>query len=114
MTDLLVDHSRFTNGKFDGGFDQHGFLAKCSEPERPFLKELTSTQMWAGWISRRLASGEDSKDIVLFDEVIAQKLNRKTFTLSKTATPFLSLDFSEKGHYREVRVQDPPRGSVQA
>ncbi|CAE7524594.1 est [Symbiodinium sp. CCMP2456] len=112
MTDLLVDHSRFTNGKFDGGFDQAGFLAKCSETERPFLKELTSTQMWASWISRRLLSGEDSKDIVLFDEVIAQKLNRKTFMFSKTATPFLSLDFSEKGHYREVRVPDPPRGSV--
>ncbi|CAE7232887.1 est [Symbiodinium sp. KB8] len=55
MTDLLVDHSRFTNGKFDGGADP------------------------------------------------SPKIE---------ATPFLSLDFSEKGHYREVRVPDPPRGAV--
>ena len=136
--------------------------AKGSETERPFLKELTSTQMWASWIStelgfraerrrcrdwrscsagRRLLSGEDSKDIVLFDEVIVGGLNngiscrdlphlaRGTKTepenvhvqqdsrslssnpwvklgllvalavhfFLREATPFLSLDFSEKG-----------------
>ena len=75
---------------------------------------MTSTQMWASWISgelnvklraklhtvgRRLERKEDSTDVVLFDEVIAphsvqtqakggseaQKLNRKTFTLNKWA-----------------------------
>eukprot|EP00435_Cladocopium_sp_Y103_P051673 s2045_g16.t1 len=110
MTDLLVDHSRFANERFDGGFDQAGFLSRCSETERPFLKEVTSTQMWASWISRRInRSKEDSTDVILFDEVIAQKLNRKTFMFNKTATPFLSLDFSarmqESGHYR---VPEPP------
>ena len=33
------------------GFDQQGFLSRCSDTERPFLKEMTSTQMWASWIS---------------------------------------------------------------
>jgi len=110
MTDLLVDHSRFAHERFDGGFDQSGFLSRCSETERPFLKEVTSTQMWASWIGRRInRSKEDSTDVILFDEVIAQKLNRKTFMFNKTATPFLSLDFSarmqESGHYR---VAEPP------
>lgn len=115
MTDLLVDHGRFANERFDGGFDQAGFLSRCSETERPFLKEVTSTQMWASWIGRRInRSKEDSTDVILFDEVIAQKLNRKTFMFNKTATPFLSLDFSarmqESGHYR---VPEPPANACE-
>ncbi|CAE7195540.1 est [Symbiodinium sp. CCMP2592] len=80
---------------FADGFPEMGKSIFVVQP--PFFLPGEARAPTPALNGRRLLSGEDSKDIVLFDEVIAQKLNRKTFMFSKTATPFLSLDFSEKG-----------------
>jgi len=95
MADLLVDHRKFVDRQHEAGFDQAGFIAQRPEADRPFLQEMTSTQLWSMWISRRQEpqSNEDSKDVVLFDEIINQKLNRKSTTFKKWATPVLSLDY---------------------
>eukprot|EP00931_Biecheleriopsis_adriatica_P016237 TRINITY_DN12028_c0_g1_i4.p1 TRINITY_DN12028_c0_g1~~TRINITY_DN12028_c0_g1_i4.p1 ORF type:complete len:2706 (+),score=550.80 TRINITY_DN12028_c0_g1_i4:61-8178(+) len=120
MTDLLVDHSKFVGEKFDGGFDQAGFLAKCPDAERPFLKELTSAQMWAQWISHRRDSagkGKEAKaeftDVKLFDDLIAEKLNRRALTWNKVATPFRSANYSEHaGSHKVPAALSTPAASM--
>ncbi|CAK0847233.1 unnamed protein product, partial [Prorocentrum cordatum] len=107
MTDLLVDHAKFIGPKHENGFDHAGFLAQRPECDRPFLLELTGTQMWAVWIARR--QDRDSKDVLLFDDIINQKLNRKTTTLKKFATPLLNNHFWNcHGSGEYYVVPDPP------
>lgn len=75
-------------------FDTQGFLAYQKPEYLPYLSELSSTQQFDDFVTKRLYSPE-MPDIIFFDQSIDAKLNRSRLRLRKVETPFLQ---SAKAH----------------
>jgi hypothetical protein len=68
------------------------FLAEHSSDWQPFLRELSSTQMFSQFIDERAlqsVGGDKLRDVIFFDESIDAKLNRYMFKFRSIDTPFL-------------------------
>jgi hypothetical protein len=80
---------------FDEMFDVENFIKDAPESERPFLRALTQTQMFAFFITERWASHASGAseqalpEIRFFDECILAKQNRSMLRVKKHSTPFL-------------------------
>jgi pentatricopeptide repeat protein len=75
-------------------FDRDGFLQSQKGEYVAYLSDLTMTQQFDDFITKRLYSPE-MPDIIFFDQSIDAKLNRSRLKLRKVDTPFLQ---SVKAH----------------
>lgn len=69
-------------------FDVNGFVNSEKREYKPYLSELTKTQQFDDFITKRLYS-PDVPDLIFFDQSIDAKLNRSRLKLKKVETPFL-------------------------
>ena len=75
-------------------FDRDAFIRSQKNENVPFLQQLTTTQQFDDFITKRLYSPK-MPDIIFFDQSIDAKLNRSRLKLQKVNTPFLQ---SAKAH----------------
>ena len=75
-------------------FHRDSFIRSQKSENVPFLQQLTMTQQFDDFITKRLYSPK-MPDIIFFDQSIDAKLNRSRLKLQKVHTPFLQ---SAKAH----------------
>lgn len=68
---------------------------------QPFLEELTGTQQFDDFVTRRMYNVGKAPDVTFFDQSIDAKLNRSKLKLKKTDTSFLH---SAKAHRNLKRI----------
>eukprot|EP00934_Nitzschia_sp_Nitz4_P000654 Nitzschia sp. Nitz4//scaffold8_size234185//133089//136932//NITZ4_001270-RA/size234185-augustus-gene-0.271-mRNA-1//-1//CDS//3329559845//654//frame0 len=90
-------------------FDVQGFIESEKREYRPFLTELTATQQFDDFITKRLYSPE-MPDLIFFDQSIDAKLNRSRLKLKKVDTPFLEGAKIHKVLETVNAVEPNPRG----
>ena len=92
-TGPILDSGRFKSAEF----------IQAQLPDfHPFLEELTMTQMFDDYVTRRMYNAGDAPDIKFFDQSVDAKKNRSKLTLKKKETPFLH---SANAH-RELKCVD--------
>jgi pentatricopeptide repeat protein len=69
-------------------FDRVGFLASQKSERSDFLVELTATQQFDDFMTRRMYSPGEP-DLIFFDQSVNAKLNRSKLKIRKEPTPFL-------------------------
>mmetsp|Transcript_3652 Transcript_3652/g.6593 ORF Transcript_3652/g.6593 Transcript_3652/m.6593 type:complete len:1307 (+) Transcript_3652:173-4093(+) len=93
-------------GKDDGlsdlRFQEEEFVAHAPSEFQPFLEELTITQQFDDFVTRKMHNAADAPDIKFFDQSIDAKRNRSKLMLKKKETPFLH---SASAHRDLKRVQ---------
>ena len=73
----------------DGRFRTSEFVQNQPPDFQPFLDELTMTQQFDDFVTRRMYNAGDAPDIKFFDQSIDAKRNRSKLKLKKKDTPFL-------------------------
>jgi len=69
-------------------FDRDGFVAWQKGENQDFFQEITMTQQFDDFITKRLYSPGEP-DVIFFDQSIDSKLNRSKLRMKKVDTPFL-------------------------
>ena len=75
-------------------FHSESFIKLQKTDLQPFLQDFTQTQMFDGFIAKRLVNPGEP-DCIFFDQSIDEKKNRSKLKINKTETPFL---LSTKSH----------------
>jgi pentatricopeptide repeat protein len=86
-------------------FDHAGFIAWQKHENQDFYRELSITQQFDDFITKRLYSPGEP-DVIFFDQNIDSKLNRSKLRMKKVETPFL---LNAKAHkvLKTVRAVEP-------
>jgi len=74
---------------YGGRFKSAEFVQSQMPDFHPFLDELTMTQQFDDFVTRRMYNAGDAPDIKFFDQSIDAKRNRSKLKLKKKDTPFL-------------------------
>lgn len=72
-------------------FSKDKFLKHSDKDTRPFLSNLSNSQMFTQFITDRLLRSSQDPQILVFDEYIKLKLNRSKLKFVKEDTPFLNV-----------------------
>ena len=70
-------------------FQTEEFVAAAPLDFQPFLQELTLSQQFDDFTTRKMHNAEDAPDIKFFDQSVDAKKNRSILRLKKKETPFL-------------------------
>ena len=70
-------------------FNKEEFVAAAPSEFQPFLEELTISQQFDDFVTRKMHNASDAPDIKFFDQSIEAKKNRSKLKLVKKETPFL-------------------------
>jgi len=105
---VLLNYRKFLmfpteNNPLNCGFQTTPFLDSQKSEFQKFLKQLTATQMFDSFITKRLYSpGLD--DVTFFDESIDAKFNRYKMRVVKIETPFLQVRRARRGAQSERKA----------
>ena len=88
-------------------FKTKEFIESHSFSERPFYKTLTSTQMFNDFIFKKMIpkDNNDKLDILLFDENINKKNNKKIFSRTKSISFISSKEYDYKSVHKIPKVK---------
>ena len=88
-------------------FKTKEFIESHSYSERPFYKMLTQTQMFNDFIFKKMIPKDitDKLDILLFDENINKKNNKKFFSKNKSVSFLLSKEYEYKSIHKIPKVK---------
>ena len=91
MPTLPKEHQSWRGpGSVNGGrFLASEFVQSQPLDFQPFLEELTGTQQFDDFVTRRMYNAGKAPDVTFFDQSIDAKLNRSKLKLKKTETSFL-------------------------
>jgi len=81
-------HNSFLWNQNVRSFDRDGFVAWQKAESQHFFEEITITQQFDDFITKRLYSPGEP-DVIFFDQSIDSKLNRSKLRMKKLDTPFL-------------------------
>jgi len=70
-------------------FKKEEFVAAAPSEFQPFLEELSISQQFDDFVTRKMHNAGDAPDIKFFDQSIDAKKNRSKLKLKKKETPFL-------------------------
>lgn len=87
---------------FDGLCFHAEFVQASNAEFRPFLEELTMTQQFDDFVTKRMFDAKKAPDVIFFDQSIEAKKNRSRRKFKKVDTPFLH---SASAHRDLKRVQ---------
>eukprot|EP00804_Cyclotella_cryptica_P030375 CCRYP_011909-RA/>CCRYP_011909-RA protein AED:0.01 eAED:0.01 QI:1940/1/1/1/1/1/2/892/737 len=93
---------RGKDGVSDARFRIEEFVQASSAEFRPFLEELTMTQQFDDFVTKRMFDAKKAPDVIFFDQSIEAKKNRSRRKFKKVDTPFLH---SASAHRDLKRVQ---------
>eukprot|EP00956_Cyclotella_meneghiniana_P035000 scaffold110197_cov67-Cyclotella_meneghiniana.AAC.1 len=80
---------RGKEGVSDARFKIDEFVQASSADFRPFIEELTMTQQFDDFITKRMFDAKKAPDVIFFDQSIEAKKNRSRRKFKKVDTPFL-------------------------
>jgi hypothetical protein len=96
-------------------FDKQGFLQSLDKESRPFVSELMQSQAWSQFTLERLVRPKTDFEVLFFDSLILEKLNRgASAMMAREATPFLmDSSYHISSHYVvRVPLTDLSEGSA--
>ena len=88
-------------------FKTKEFIESHSSSEKPFYKALTETQMFNDFIFKKMIPKDitDKLDILLFDENINKKNNKKIFSKNKSTSFLSSKEYDFKSVHKIPKVK---------
>ena len=95
-------------------YQKEEFVAAAPTEFQPFLEQLSISQQFDDFVTRKMHNAADAPDIKFFDQSIDAKKNRSKLKLKKKETPFLHSACAHRDLKRIMAVQPngedlPPR-----